>query len=296
MRKTASLILAVVLGGGIGMVTAQPASAADRDRGTDQQGRQQAQEADRPQLPNGFEMKDINQLDQIREELANIVQTALSKDDFPKLIDNLAEEARDHYKGDYKTQDFTTLNGIIDQIHNEWKQKYGHDFDIKGANGVFDDSYVTVQGVVTNAEVAAANFPVPASKQAEARADQDRAQLAAARERGGGQAQLVERDDLQKSGGVALVRFPAMQGLPELTASLIREKSHGWRVDVPLSTSSRQLHTEMSNQLTYFAQKSSEWPSNETDAYRMAAHRVCMALYNARAPEAGKGDRSERNR
>ena len=289
MRKTASLILAVALGGGIGMLTAQLASAADPPR-------EQARESERPQLPNGFEMKDprdgASQIDQIREELANVVQTALTKDDFAKLIDNLAEEDRDHYKGDYKTQDFGTLNGIIDQINKDWNKKYSHDFDIKGAKGVFDDSYVIVQGVVTNPNVAAANFPVPALKQAEARADQDREQLAAARQRGGGQAQLVERDDLQKSGGVALVRFPAMQDLPETTASLIREKGEGWRVDVPLATSSRQIHTELSNQLTYFAQKSSEWPSNETDAYRMAAHRVFMALYNVHAPQAESGERN----
>jgi len=290
MRKKSSLVLAMALGGGIGLIAAQLAPAADRERDP---GREQAaNQSDRPQLPNGFEMKDINQLDQIREQLANVVQVALTKDDFSKLIDNLAEEDRDHYKGDWKTQDFTTLNGIIEQIRNDWKQKYGHDFDIKGANGVFDDSYVTVQGVVTNAEVAAANFPVAASKQIEARADQGREQLAAARERGGGQAQLVERDDLQKSGGVALVRFPAMHGLPDLTASLIRESGKGWHVDVPLSTSSRQIHTELSNQLTYFARQSSEWPTNETDAYRMAANRVYMALYNIHEPKTDANDRA----
>lgn len=289
MRKTSSLVLAIALGGGIGLLTAQLAPAANQAR---EQAREQANQSDRPQLPNGFEMKDINQLDQIREELANVVQVALTKDDFSKLIDNLAEEDRDHYKGDYKTQDFTTLNGIIEQIHNDWKQKYGHDFDIKGANGVFDDTYVTVQGVVTNPEVAAANFPVASTKQAEARADQGREQLAAARERGGSQAQLVERDDLQKSGGVALVRFPMMRDLPELTVSLIRERAKGWHVDVPLSTSSRQLHTELSNQLTYLGQKSSEWPSNETEAYRMAAHRVFMALYNVHEPKSGTNERT----
>lgn len=275
MQRAATLFLSVALGGGLGLIAGQLASAADNAR-------EPARQSDHPQLPNGFEMKDLSQTKQIREELAKVVDAAVTRDGFPKLIDNLAEENRDRYKDDYKKQDFGTVNGVIEKIHNDWKSKYGHDLDITKADNVFDDSYVIVQGVVTNANVAAANFPMPA---VEKNADRERAELAAAREKGGSQAELVERDDLAKATGVALVKFPAMENLPDFTVSLIREKGEGWRVDVPLAPTSSQIHTQLSNQLTYFAKNPSQWPSDETQAYRMLSHRVAMALYNIHSPQ-----------
>jgi len=231
-------------------------------------------------LPNGFQQKDLNQIDNIRGELATVTQDAVTRGDFGKLIKNLAVVDRDRMK-DYSNQDFKVLDGVVGQINQEWKQKYGHDFDIKRASNVFTDRQTIVQGVVTDANVAAANFPVPAEAG-------EQAHLAAAKEKGQqqGQAEQVERKDLQKSQGVALTRFPAEANLPELNCSMVEEGHGKWRIAVPASLTSQQIHTQLQNHLTYFGRDVKQWPDSEEMAYRQVAHHVLMALYDINAPQA----------
>jgi hypothetical protein len=173
---------------------------------------------------------------------------------------------------DWKNQDFKTLDGVIRQIKKDWNAKYGHDFDIGKPKDLWTDNYTIVQGVVTDANVAAANFPVPAI------ANREGAQAAAHTEVG--QAQQVLAKDLQDSRGVALFRFAGgRERMPELTASLIEEGYSKWRFVIPLATTSQQLHTQLQNQLTYFGRDVGQWPAEEKDAYRMLAHRVAAAMY-----------------
>jgi len=273
MQRTLSFLLAAVLGGGIPPMAASSAVAGDRDND-----RQTAAEVSTPAFPDGMQVKDLGQLNDIRDELAKITYDAFTRGDFGKLIKNLASENRDRMK-DFKDQDFKTLDGVIAQINQDWNQKYGHDFSIKHASDVYTDQQVIVQGVVTNPQVATVDWPVPAAGHG------NEARLAAGRERADSQIKQVEADDLRKSTGVALVRFPVQEGLPTVTASLIREKGEGWRVDAPANLSSQQIHTQLQNQLTEFDQQKANWPADENAAYRLATHRVLMALYDVNANE-----------
>lgn len=281
MHKAATYVLAGVIGVGVGLAGAHWASAAQAER------RESKSEQAELKLPNGFQLKDLGQLDKIRGEVAKVTEYAFTRGAFGKIIDNLAHENRDRMQ-DYKNQDFTTLDGVIAQLNKDWNQKYGHDFNIRKADNVFDDRYTIVQGVVTNPEVAAANWPVPPNEQM-AKAGGDRAQVASERQRGDTQVQQVEADDLRKSNGVALMHFPSMQNLPDVTASLIDEKIRGWVFDIPTNITSQQLHTQLQNELTFFGQHVDRWPSDEVQAYRLAAHRVVLALYNVNPPEGERG-------
>lgn len=274
MPKTLALAFVALVAGSLSIWTARPAIAADAAQN------KAAQQAE-PQLPNGFQQKDLHQLDQIRGELAAVTQDAITRGDFGKVIDNLATVDRERMK-DYTNQDFKVLDGVAGQINQDWKQKYGHYFDITAAKNVFTDREVIVQGVVTDAKVAAANFPVPAEAGEQAR-------VASSKENGQqqGQAEQVERKDLQDSKGVALARMPAEANLPELTASLIEEGGN-WRIALPATIASQQIHTQLQNELTYFGRDMNQWPADEAEAYRQVAHRVLMALYDVNAPEAGK--------
>ncbi|HEY2587077.1 MAG TPA: hypothetical protein VGI81_15125, partial [Tepidisphaeraceae bacterium] len=233
-------------------------------------------------LPNGFQQKDLTQIDNIRGALATVTEDAITRRDFGKVIGNLAVEDRDRMK-DYKNQDFKVLDGVAGQINQDWKQKYGHDFDIKAAKNVFTDREVIVQGVVTDPKVAAAAFPVPAEagEQAHRAAAKEKAQQAQQ-----GQAEQVESKDLQESKGAALTRFPAHGNLPEITVSMIEEGHGKWRIAVPASLTSQQVHTQLQNQLTYFGRDMKQWPADEAMAYRQVAHHVLMALYDVNAPQA----------
>lgn len=264
MRKLASLTLAGALFGAT-LATAQQAQA--------------------PQLPDGFQMKELKQIDNVRDEIANITNYALTKGDFGKVVDQLAVFNRDRMK-DYKNEDFKTLDGVIDQLNKDWKQKYGHDFKIK--SNVVDDRYTIVQGVVTNPNVAASNFPVPAAgREAQTAGNRQTARDKQQNEADRGQVEQVTAKDLENSKNVAIVRFPSQANLPELTASMVDEGLLGhWRFAVPKSMTAHQLHMQLQNELSYFGRDVTRWPATEADAYRLVAHRVVAALYNVDAPEA----------
>jgi hypothetical protein len=278
MRKTIPLVLAASLISGLAVAQAQQA-----DRATDRDNRNLAQQ---PSLPDGFQMKELKQIDNIRGRLADVTNYALTKGDFGKVVDQLAVFNRDQMKN-WRDQDYKTLDGVIDQINKEWKSKYGHEF--KAKDSMFDDRFMSVQGVVTDPNVAATNFPV--------RARSDDARLAGGREhanvdnaerkgeqrleREGSQVDHVAAKDLQDSKNIATLHFPDSHGLPGVTASLIEEGMIGkWHFAAPKSLTAQQLHQAIQNQLTYVGRDATQWPANETDAYRMVAHRVLLALYN----------------
>ena len=272
MRRAALYTVAIALTGMAGWQTIANAQAAQERE--DRQAEQQAQ----PQLPDGFEMKDLKQLDNIRAEMAKTTEDALTRGDFGRVIGQLAVWNRDRMK-DYKNEDYKTLDGVIEQINMDWKQKYGHEFNIKRADNVFDDRFVTVQGVVTNPNAAAMNFPLPAERGAQLASNQQRAHEQE------GQVDQVIAKDLQDSKGVALVRFPGGSNIPNLTVSMIEEGHGSWYVALPASQTSQEIHAQLQNQLTYVGQNVSQWPTDEATAYRYVAHRVFMALYNVPAPE-----------
>jgi hypothetical protein len=271
MRRTISLTLAACLLGGVATTQAQQ---ADRTRNADKTSLNT-----QLKLPEGFQMKDLKQIDNIRERLAKITNYALTKDDFGKVVDELAVFNRDQMK-DWKNQDFKTIDGEIAQINKDWKAKYGHEFKMNA--DTLDDRFMIVQGVVTDPNVAAMHFPIPATS--------NEAQLAGSHQNAnGGQVDNVTAQDLKDSKNVAIMNFPSAMTLPAIDASLVEEGTIGtWHFAVPKSTTSQQLHTQLQNELSYLGNDSSKWPATEADAYRLVAHRVLMALYNVNAPEASQ--------
>jgi hypothetical protein len=275
MRKTASLALAAALGAGTALVPNHSAVAA-----TAPQNAAKSNEQGPLQFPPGIQEKKLNQEQNIRSTLKTVTQDALTRDDFVRIIDALAAEDRERMS-DYKKQDFKVMDGVVGQIDQDWRRKYGHDFNIKNATNVLASRVVIVEGTVMDAKLAAANFPVPAEmgEQAKLASSEQKAQQ--------GQADQAERKDLQASKGVALVRLPAEGNLPAVTVSMIEEGSGTWRIAVPDSLTSQQIHTQLQDQLTYFGRDMKQWPASEADTYRLVSHHVILALYDVNAPQAG---------
>jgi hypothetical protein len=273
MRRTIQLALAACLFSGVAVTQAQQ---ADRARAPDS-----ANPDTQLKLPEGFQMKDLKQIDNVHEQLAKLTNHALTQGDFGKVVDQLAVFNRDQMK-DWKNQDFKTLDGEIAQINKDWKTKYGHDFKIKA--DAFDDRFMIVQGVVIDPNVAAMNFPLRAvSNEAQLAAHQQSARSDENR----GQVDNVTAQDLKDSKNVAIMNLPDAMMLPALHVSLVEEGMIGtWRFAVPKSMTSQTLHTQLQNELSYLGRDTSQWPATEADAYRIVAHRVLMALYNVNAPDA----------
>ena len=280
MRKAFSWTVAAALGVGIGFTSAQFVSAADEAQRTS--ARESENKA--PEFPAGFQLKDVGDLNDIRGELGNVANKAVTKDDFGSLLSELTAQDKDRMK-DYKQQDFKTLDGVIDQFRKDWQAKYGHDFNIKDQTQVYGDQFKIIQGVVTDPAVALANWPVQSTAKSEARTGTDQARLAGSEQNREGAANDAKLD---KGREVAMVRIPASHGLPAVTASMIHEKPDHWRFDIPNNINSQEIHTQLQNHLTYLDQHKDMWPADENDAYRDVTHHVVAALYNVNAPQSGQ--------
>jgi hypothetical protein len=83
--------------------------------------------------------------------------------------------------------------------------------------------------------------------------------------------------NLEPGRDVALVSIPKSHGMRELSVLLVHEFPDAWKIDVPDQVSSRSLHDNLLKHLTYFGERTGNWPANEAEAYRQVSHHVLSA-------------------
>jgi len=254
--------------------------AADQDIPAANQ--QAADQSNQPvRLPDGFELKDVSADSGVKSTLVGLTDRAVSKDSYNSFFSSfLAELAkRDKNRAqEFKGVDQDRLNSIISQIQSEWQIKYGQSFSISDKNLVFNDQFPIVQGDVTDSNVAATNWPASqttglainagATDNANNNANNDQDKLS----------------ELSKGTEVAIIRFPAGDGMPHLDVSLVHRTLSGWYVSVPDNMTGEQLYNGLCEHLNYVASHQDQWPSDMNDGYRMVARNVVAALYGIPAP------------
>jgi len=247
----------------------------DLNRTQQNQTRMQSNMASKPlAFPPGFVPKELNEVSDIRSELATLTTDAVEKNHFDNFIGNLAKQDKTRI-GDFKNRDENELNGRIDQIRAAWKQKYGKDFDVDKKT-VFDGRYAILQGEISDPDLALNTWPVPVTSSMQA-------MQASQTQRPVGDNKTVrdaEKDaKLDKGRNVALVRIPAGHGFPEMTVSMIHELPDQWRFDIPNDRSGQQIYDSLKTQLTYIGDHMDQLPADVNDAYRMINHAALAALY-----------------
>jgi len=236
-------------------------------------------------LPQGFQQKDTSENKAIASTLANLTDDAVSENHFDDIVKDLVPQDQDRLRPE-KKRDVTDLNGKIKVIHQFWKDKYGHDFNIK-KNDELGTGVMVVTGEVADPAQAVMHWPVdPKTGQPMKKSEQ--AIAASSHEAG---KNFGGRVKLDKGRNVALVRFPESHGLPPITASVIHELPAAWKFDIPNDRTGDQIYNDLLNQLNFIATHSAEWPSDEKQAYAMTTHRVLLALYGVDANMHAPGDR-----
>ncbi|HWE00815.1 MAG TPA: hypothetical protein VG326_00295, partial [Tepidisphaeraceae bacterium] len=175
------------------------------------------------------------------------------------------------FKGDQ-----AKLDGIIDQLQRQWKTKYNQDFSISDKNLIFDQRYSMVQGEVTDPAVAMNNWPVPAMA--------GEAVTVGSHSNAKNENKEAKAADLTKGREVAIIRFPASDGLPEMNVSMIRYMLGFWHADIPNERTGEEIYNDLSAHLTYMRDHEAQWPATVGEAYRMVAHHAVAALYGAQVP------------
>jgi len=75
----------------------------------------------------------------IRDVLAQVAEASLTKGGLDDLVERLANDDRERL-GKGVDQNFTDLDGRIEQFRQDWKAKYGQDFDIKDEEAAFPNT------------------------------------------------------------------------------------------------------------------------------------------------------------
>jgi hypothetical protein len=244
-------------------------------------------------LPAGIAPKEAKDTEDIRELLGKVTEAAVAKDGFNDVVERLVDQDRDRLNKGVKGLDNTDeLNNRIVAIRDAWKAKYGEALDIhhKDAYG----QVAILQGEVQDWKMAMAHWPVIAARGTEKKMEKQEAVQAAAAEgdtTGRDKSPLTktaaEQAELEKGREVALATIPMSHGLPQITASLIGEKT-GWRIDIPNGVEAGPLYNCLLARLNHFADMQAQWPDNKNDASLMLTHEILLALYDV--PMNASGD------
>jgi hypothetical protein len=231
-------------------------------------------------FPNGIQQKDLKEDHSIRSAFGAFEKAAMDKNGWGNLMDCLVDQDRTRMK-DFKENNDDALNKVVEKIQGQWKSNYNQDFDIsrperqKAFSGL-----VIMTGQVANPDMLANHWPVAQSGMtAEAQTAASKQDVDQAKNKYfGGDV------NLDKGRDVAIVQVPAMLGLPEVRASMIKEHTTGWRFDIPNNVTAQKFHDDLVKHLTMVADHPEQWPGNVDEAYGLIGHHALMALYQVEMP------------
>lgn len=273
MRTSTKWLMAATLAAGVAQFTTL--RAADDAATTTPRERTRTTEQQPLALPPGFTAKDVHATNEVKTGLAKLTERAYKKNDWSGFVAELSTQDKDRVK-EFKP-DQARLDSLVDKIHQQWKAKYGKDFDLDEKKVVFDDRYQIVQGEVSDPAVALTNWPIAASP-AEAVTAGEKKQIP-----GDAKSQKKEEraEKLTRGRNVAIVRFPAAWGMGELNVSMIHELPTFYRVDIPNDRGGEQIYNDLVTQLTWLGEHADQWPADINDGYRLFAQRAVAAAYGA---------------
>lgn len=246
------------------------------------------EQAEQVSLPAGVQAKkDAGKEDRdgILKPIATATEAALTKDGFDDVIERLVDQDRNRLgKEGAGKQKYDDLNKAAQTLRDEFKKKYGRDFDVGRAEAL--THVATLCGEIQDPQQVASAWPVQAVVAAPGEALQ-----AAAQQPGGTPAD--KDSNIEKGRDVAIATIPASHGLPAVHVSLIQEAT-GWKIDLPNSVTGQQLHDNLLKHMDMINDMQAKWPADANAAELAFTHHIMLGLYGADAePKEGaqKGDR-----
>jgi hypothetical protein len=202
--------------------------------------------------------------------MAQVAEASLTKGGLDDIVERFVDEDRNRL-GQNLPKDNTELDGRIEQFRQDWKAKYGEDFNVKNEEASLA-GFQIAQGEIGRG---AAGVEVEVERRADgtARADVDNR---SGIDRPDSATADANRNDPGRN--IATIQVPASHGLPALTVPMIHEAPDSWRIDVPNSLTGDKLRANVLAHLTAANNMKDRWPADVKDADAMVAHHVLMAV------------------
>lgn len=259
-----------------------------------------------PNLPAGVAPKEADDVEDIREVIADATEAALNKGGLDALVRCFVDQDRNRLGASDRTDKADpTLDGRIEQIRQAYKAKYGDDFSVENDDedkGALT-SVAVIQGEIQDPALVMSNWPVRSSA-AGVGTTVDRT--------GGAVADVGDRPvappdvgrpnndpnalaggdvNLDRGREVAIAHLPGLSGASPVTVSIIGE-IQAWKIDVPNTVDAGKLHQNLLNHLTYVGDNQAQWPADKLGFQRYLAHHVMMAVYDMPVERGGGTDPS----
>jgi hypothetical protein len=195
----------------------------------------------------------------LRDELALIVDDAVSKGDFNKVVGQFDKVNENRLGKDASAND-NDLDNKVGIFLADWKAKYGNDFKLSK-----DEAAALDAGGI---------------EYFQGYKDADKATMAKmmGNDMTGTPNPTTHPADMMKN--TATVYIPASHGLPALLLYFVNQGSAGndWRLVNPNITGLGELKSNLISQLTTLDGTKATWPTDENDGYRAVTHHLMMAI------------------
>jgi hypothetical protein len=210
--------------------------------------------------------------EEIHDVLAQVAESALTKGGLDDMVERFVDADRNRLgQGDTLKQENAELDGRIAQLQQDWKAKYGQDFDIKDEDKVYGQAgfAMITEGETPGerAQPARERQPGEAAPAAPAPATETPGQTSADR----------NRDDAGRN--IATVTIAESHGMPALTVPLIHEAG-GWKIDIPDNVDAAKLRDNVQAALTKCGESKDKWAENVDDSYRAVTHKVLLSIFD----------------
>jgi hypothetical protein len=219
--------------------------------------------ASKPSLPDGVTMKDLKEQDDIRGGLATLVNHAIQTKNLDDFVERFVKSDENRLK-EFSEKDHPDLDKVITSFRDQFKAKYGSDFDMNGERALPEQHASIIQGEISNPAMLS-DWPLSPAEGKDI-----------PKEKSGDE----NSQKLDQGRNVAVVQLNAEGNLPALTASVIHQLPDSWVLDIPDNLTGEKLEANLREHITYLSENQKSWPADGNDACRLVAHHVLMACYD----------------
>jgi len=231
--------------------------------------------------------------EEINDVLAQVAEAAMTKKGLNDMAERFVDADRNRLGQNKDAFKNAELDGLVAQLEQDWKAKYGHEFDIKDEDKVYDGFAMITEGEITKESAQQAGAKVEAntdrnpdgSVKAEVKVDNNTGVDVPKPNTNG---QTAADKNLNDPGrNIASVTIPASHGLPEVKVPLIHEAG-GWKIDIPDSLTTDKLRDNVKNALNMCKEHKDQWPADENEAFRGVSHKILAAIMDQPLDQAQK--------
>jgi len=231
--------------------------------------------------------------EEIHDVLAQVAEAGMTKKGLNDMAERFVDADRNRLGQNKDALKNPELDGLVAQLEQDWKTKYGHEFDIKDEDKVYDGFAMLTEGEITKGSAQQAGAKVEAdtsrnpdgSVKADVKVDNNTGVDAPKANTDG---QTAADKNLNDAGrNIATVTIPASHGLPEVKVPLIHEAG-GWKIDIPDSLTADKLRDNVKNALNMCKEHKDQWPADENEAFRGVSHKILAAIMDQPLDQAQK--------